>query len=64
MKPASDKPQPGRLPRGAARLMIAVIVAMTLLAIYANVQRTRRATIEKVSVTASSPAPSTNPPTP
>jgi hypothetical protein len=44
--------------RGALRLMIAIVVAMALLAIYANVQRYRRDKIESVTITPISPAPS------
>jgi hypothetical protein len=44
--------------RGAVRLMIGIVVAMVLLAIYANVQRHRRDKIESVTITRISPAPS------
>ena len=39
-----------RAPRGGIRLMIIIVVAMALLAIYANVQKGRRSEIEKVTI--------------
>ena len=39
-----------RAPRSGIRLMIIILVAMALLAIYANVQKARRNTIEKVTI--------------
>jgi hypothetical protein len=45
--------------------MLVVIVAMAVIALYANVQRWRRAKIETVTITrASSPAISPSPSTP
>ena len=44
------------------RLMLAILVAMALLAIYANVQRARRGKIETVEVKMISPTPSATPP--
>ena len=49
-----------RAPRAGIRLMIIIVVAMALLAIYANVQKARRATIEKaviIPVPTATPAP-------
>ena len=39
-----------RAPRAGVRLMIIIVVAMALLAIYANVQKARRSQIEKVTI--------------
>jgi hypothetical protein len=39
-----------RAPRAGLRLMIIIVVAMALLAIYANVQKSRRNQIEKVTI--------------
>jgi hypothetical protein len=39
-----------RAPRSGVRLMIIIVVAMALLAIYANVQKARRNEIEKVTI--------------
>jgi hypothetical protein len=39
-----------RVPRSGLRLMIIIVVAMALLAIYANVQKSRRSQIEKVTI--------------
>ena len=39
-----------RAPRAGVRLMIIIVVAMALLAIYANVQKSRRSQIEKVTI--------------
>jgi hypothetical protein len=39
-----------RAPRAGIRLMMIIVVAMALLAIYANVQKARRNQIEKVTI--------------
>lgn len=39
-----------RAPRAGVRLMIIIVVAMALLAIYANLQKARRNEIEKVTI--------------
>ena len=51
-------PESNRAPRVGVRLMIIIVVAMALLAIYANVQKARRDKIEKVTI---SPVPSATP---
>lgn len=54
MQPAEEQKNPAdfsRAPRVGVRLMIIILVAMTLLAIYANVQKARRDQIEKVTIT-------------
>ena len=53
MPPAEEQQNPivsNRAPRAGVRLMIIIIVAMALLAIYANVQKARRSEIEKVTI--------------
>jgi hypothetical protein len=42
--------EPTRAPRAGLRLMIIIVVAMALLAVYANVQKGRRKEIEKVTI--------------
>lgn len=39
-----------RAPRAGVRLMIIIVIAMALVAIYANVQKARRNEIEKVTI--------------
>jgi hypothetical protein len=47
-----------RAPRAGVRLMIIIVLAMALLAVYANVQKARRGEIEKVTIIpVSSPSP-------
>ena len=47
-----------RAPRAGIRLMIIIVMAMALLALYANVQKARRNEIEKVTIIpVSSPPP-------
>lgn len=41
--------------------MIVIVAALALLAIYANVQKARRHTIEKVTIIPISPTPSPSP---
>jgi hypothetical protein len=50
-----------KLPAGAARLMIAMLVVFALVAIYANVQRARRDKIDTVKITFASPSPTPSP---
>ena len=52
---------PDKLPRGAARVMIATLVVFAVVAIYANVQRGRREKLDVVTVTLVSPTPSPSP---
>ncbi|MGI8480796.1 MAG: hypothetical protein ACR2MF_01805 [Chthoniobacterales bacterium] len=56
---SADLPRPFRAPTGGVRLMIATVVVLALVALYANVQRARRGKIETVTVTSlASPSPS------
>ena len=53
MQPAGDQEtstESSRAPRAGVRLMIVIIVALALLAIYANVQKARREKIEQVTI--------------
>ena len=53
MPPAEEQQNPvvsNRAPRAGVRLMIIIVAAMALLAIYANVQKSRRNAIEKVTI--------------
>ncbi|PZR73056.1 MAG: hypothetical protein DLM73_11565 [Chthoniobacterales bacterium] len=54
-----------RAPRTGVRLMIVIVIAMALLAVYANVQKYRRDKIESVTIipvsTATPAAPSPAP---
>ncbi|MEP6699119.1 MAG: hypothetical protein ABJB09_05245 [Verrucomicrobiota bacterium] len=48
-------------PRHGLILMIVVLVAMALLAVYANVQKARRGQIESVTIIPATPAASATP---
>lgn len=64
MPPAEEQQSPtgfSRAPRSGLRLMIIIVVAMALLAIYANVQKARRGKIEKVTIIPVSISPSASP---
>ena len=64
-QPPLDERPSSRAPKSVLALMLVVIVAMALIALYANVQRWRRAEIETVTITpASSPSISPSPSTP
>ena len=58
-----DAARSSRAPRAGVRLMIIIVVAMALLAVYANVQKARRNDIEKVTIipVTASPTASPNP---
>jgi hypothetical protein len=61
-QPPDEEPRPSLASTGALVLMLAAIVAVALIALYANVQRWRRVKIETVTITpASSPAISPSP---
>jgi hypothetical protein len=64
-QPPLDERPSSRTPKSVLALMLIVIVAMALIALYANVQRWRRAEIETVTITpALSPSISPSPSTP
>lgn len=53
MQPAEEQKNAedsSRAPQAGVRLMIIIVLAMALLAIYANVQKARRDKIEKVTI--------------
>jgi hypothetical protein len=56
-----DAEHVSRAPRTGVRLMIIIVIAMALLAIYANVQKARRDKIEQVTITPVSTAPTVSP---
>lgn len=59
MKPVPEKPPATAAPRRGLQLIALILVIMALLAIYANVQRARRAQIETVTISpVASPTPS------
>ena len=64
MQPAGDQEasaESSRAPRAGVRLMIVIVVAMALLAIYANVQKARREKIEQVTITPVTSTPPVSP---
>lgn len=50
-----------RAPRAGVRLMIIIVIAIALVAVYANIQKARRDKIESVTII---PAPATTPAAP
>jgi hypothetical protein len=62
--PANETPPtaaPSRAPRAGLRLMIIILLALALVALYANVQKARRDKIEKVTIIPISATPSVLP---
>ncbi|MFL6583226.1 MAG: hypothetical protein ACJ8KU_01770 [Chthoniobacterales bacterium] len=57
MNEAAERPRPSKAPRAAIQLIIAILIALGLLAIYANVQRNRRDKLESVTISTPSPSP-------
>ena len=59
--PPDDTPNEGsdssRAPRAGVILMIVIVAGTALIALYANVQKARRDTIEKVTITPVSSTP-------
>ena len=47
---AENATDPSRAPRTGVRLMIVILIGLTLVAIYANVQKLRRDQIERVTI--------------
>ena len=52
---------PTRAPRSGLILMLIIVVAVALVAIYANVQKARRDKIEKVTIIPVSESPTASP---
>jgi hypothetical protein len=46
-----------RAPRSGLKWMVVIVVALALIAIYANIQKARRGKIEKVIIVPVSPSP-------
>jgi len=61
MHPAGEAPPPSQVPKSGVVLMLIILGAMALLAVYANIQRFRREQIETVVVMPTT-SPSTPPP--
>ena len=57
MPPPEKQTTPSLAPRVGLILMLIVVVAMALIALYANVQKARRDQIEKVTIIPITPAP-------
>lgn len=49
------------VPAGGMQVMALILVAMTLVTLYANVQRARRSQIETVTIAPAAPSPSPAP---
>jgi hypothetical protein len=47
----SEENKPARVPRNVLRLMLAIVIVLALVALYANVQRWRRSQLETVTFT-------------
>ena len=63
MPSADDEPEVSSAPRSGLILMLVIVVALGLVALYANVQKARRDKIEKVTIVpvSATPAPSPTP---
>jgi hypothetical protein len=64
-QPPTEEPKPALVSKKVLRLLLAILIAFGLVALYANVQKFRRVKIETVTFTpASSPAESPSPRSP
>ena len=64
MPPADEQRQAAdssRAPRSGLILMIIIVAALALMAVYANVQKARRDKLEKVTIIPASSLPSASP---
>jgi hypothetical protein len=60
-EPPLERSRPSRAPTSGLQMMVAILVALLLLAIFANVQKFRAKRIESVTITpASSATPAPN----
>jgi hypothetical protein len=60
--PSADDPaDASRAPRSGLILMLIIVLAVALVAVYANVQKARRDKIEKVTITPISASPAASP---
>jgi hypothetical protein len=61
-QPSAEEPKPATVSKTVLRLLLVILIAFGLVALYANVQRLRRNKIETVTFTpASSPTESPSP---
>jgi hypothetical protein len=58
---ADDQPEAFRAPRSGLILMLVIVLALALVALYANVQKARRDKIEKVTIVPVSATPAASP---
>jgi hypothetical protein len=64
-QPPTDEPKPASISKNVSRLLLVILIAFGLVALYANVQKLRRDKIETVTFTpAPSPAESPSPGSP
>ncbi len=56
----ASPPEP-LVPAGGLQVMALILVAMTLVAVYSNVQRARRSQIETVTIAPAAPTPTPAP---
>lgn len=54
---SSEENQPARVPKNVLRLVLAIVIVLALLALYANVQRWRRSQLETVIFASAQTAP-------
>lgn len=57
MPAANEQPQSAPAPRSGLLFMLIIVIALALVALYANVQNARRDQIEKVTIIPATPAP-------
>ena len=55
-----EERKPAQVPRNVLRLMLAIVVMLALVALYANVQRWRRSRLETVTFTPAQTAPASS----
>jgi hypothetical protein len=56
----SEENKPACVPRNVLRLMLAIVIVLALVALYANVQRWRRSQLETVTFTPAQTAPASS----
>jgi hypothetical protein len=59
--PPEKQTTPSLAPRAGLLLMVIIVVAIGLIALYANVQKARRDQIEKVAIILITPTPAPSP---
>jgi hypothetical protein len=64
-QPPTEEPKPAPVSKNVLRLLLVILIGFGLVALYANVQKLRRAKIETVTfIPAASPAESPSPGSP